>query len=76
MDRNFEQIDSKNLSHTLREYYSIVSEMLKNQSEQLTESEKSYYKKAMNQIKHESYAYLRLGAEKFMGFKTLILKKK
>jgi len=75
-DRNFELVDSKNLSNTLKEFYTIVSEMLKDKSEELSESEKSYYKKVLNQIKHESYAYLKLGADKFIGFKTLILKKK
>jgi len=75
-DRNFELIDSINLSHTLKEFYSIISEKLKSKSGGLSDSERSYYKKVMSQIKHESNAYLKLGADKFIGFKTLILKKK
>jgi DNA-directed RNA polymerase subunit N (RpoN/RPB10) len=40
----------------------------------LSGQEKSYYKKLLNKISHESNAYLKLGADKYIGFKMLILK--
>jgi hypothetical protein len=47
---------------------------LKQAIETLTEKEKSYYKKLLNKISHESNAYLKLGADKYIGYKLLILK--
>lgn len=76
LERNFTLIDSKNLSNTLSEYYSNVSELLKSKMKDLSDNEKSYYKKFLNKIKHESHAYIKLGADRFIGFKSLILKKK
>ena len=76
LERNFELIDSKDLSNSLNEFYSIVAELSKSKMKDLSENEKSYYKKFLNQMKHESHAFLKLGADKFIGFKTLILKNK
>ena len=41
----------------------------------LTDKEKSFYKKLLSKISHESNAYLKLGADRYIGFKMLILKK-
>ena len=49
--------------------------MLKNTKEDLPENEKSYYKKLLNQISHESNVYLKLGGDKYLGFYALILQK-
>ncbi|MBK7104738.1 MAG: methyltransferase domain-containing protein [Ignavibacteriae bacterium] len=76
LERNFELIDSKDLSKSLNEFYSVVAELSKSKMKDLNENEKSYHKKFLNQMKHESHAFLKLGADKFIGFKTLILKKK
>lgn len=75
-ERNFVVSDSKDLSKSLREFYLSVAELSKSKMKDLSENEKSYYKKYLNQIKHESYSFLKLGADKFIGFKTLIIKKK
>ncbi len=75
-ERNFELIDSIDLSFTLREYYSINTKMLNERVKSLSSNEKSYYKRILNQISHESNAYLKLGANKFIGFHALLLKKK
>jgi ubiquinone/menaquinone biosynthesis C-methylase UbiE len=75
-ERNFELVDSIDLSFTLREYYSINTKMLSERNKSLSSNEKSYYKKILNQISHESNAYLKLGANKFIGFHALLLKKK
>jgi ubiquinone/menaquinone biosynthesis C-methylase UbiE len=75
-DRNFELIDQLDISFTLNEYYSTNENMLRKKMIDLSENEKSYYKKLLNKISHESKAYLRHGADKFIGFDTLLLKKK
>ncbi len=75
-ERNFELVDSIDLSFTLKEYYVTNSTMLKERIRTLSPNEKSYYKKILNQISHESNAYLKLGANKYFGFHTVLLKKK
>lgn len=73
-DRNFELIDSIDLSSTLADYYKISSEQLSKSEKNLSENEKSYYKKLLNKISHESNAYLKLGANRYIGFLALLLK--
>jgi len=73
-ERNFELVDSIDLTKTMKEYYQSNIELLKNKINSLSQSEKSYYKKILNQISHESNAYLKLGADKFIGFEVLLLK--
>ncbi|MCB9208149.1 MAG: methyltransferase domain-containing protein [Ignavibacteriales bacterium] len=73
-DRNFELIDSIDLSNTLADYYKISSEQLSKSEKNLSENEKSYYKKLLNKISHESNAYLKLGANRYIGFLALLLK--
>ena len=75
-ERKFEIIDKSDLSYTLKEYYSMNLNKLKTEEKNLTENEKVYYKKLLKKINHESNAYLKHGADKFMGFETLLLKKK
>ena len=76
LQRNFEEIDSQNLSDTLKEYYSSNISLLKQQEGTFNSSEKSYLKTILNKLSHESNAYLKLGADKFIGFESLLLKKK
>jgi hypothetical protein len=73
-ERNFEVIDSTNLSHTLREYYSLNLKLLKENVKFLAPNEKAYYKIILNKINHESNVYLKLGGDRFMGLQTLVLK--
>ncbi len=74
-ERNFKIAEQKNLTSTLKEYYNQCSELLKNRKEELTEQEQSFYKKLINKVSHESNAYLKLGGDKFIGFRVLLLKK-
>ncbi len=74
--RNFETVDEIDLSHTLKDYYGAQKQRLKENIDALTESEKSYYKTVLKKISHESNVYLKLGGDKFYGFKALLLKKK
>lgn len=75
LERNFELVNSIDLSNTLAEYYKISSEKLSESEKSLSSNEKSYYKKLLNKISHESNAYLKLGAKRYIGFMALLLKK-
>lgn len=74
-ERGFKIIAEEDLSDSLREYYSASSTLLKETKYGLSEDEKKYYKKLINKISHESNAFLKLGGEKHIGFKTLLLQK-
>ena len=74
-ERSFEVISQKDLSFTLRDYYSKNLYKLKKSIYDMEENEKSYYKKLINMISHEAKAFLNQGADEFIGFYTLILKK-
>jgi len=75
IDRNFEVIARYDLSKTLQDYYSKSASLLKNAKGNLDDKEKSYYKKLLNKISHESNAYLKLGGDKYIGFTAALLKK-
>jgi SAM-dependent methyltransferase len=74
-ERAFEIIKEDDLTSTLKEYYSTSSGLLKDTKYNLTDKEKSFYKKLLNKASHESNAYLKLGADKYIGFFTLLLQK-
>jgi SAM-dependent methyltransferase len=73
--KDFTLIANENMSSSLTEYYSLSYGMLDSAKENLLSNEQSYYKKLFNRISHESNAYLKLGADKYMGFRVLILRK-
>jgi len=75
-ERNFEIIGRKDLSFTLKDYYSKNLIELRKSLEDMAENEKSYYKKLINMINHEAKAFLNQGADEFIGFYSLILKKR
>lgn len=74
-ERKFEVLNQKDLSFTLEEYYSKNLMELKKSTQDMTNNEKSYYKKLINMISHESKAFLTQGADEYIGFYSLILKK-
>jgi ubiquinone/menaquinone biosynthesis C-methylase UbiE len=74
-ERNFEVLYEKDLSSSLENFYKTSEQILKKNIDNLSAQEKAYHKKFLNKIRHESNAYLNLGADKYMGFKMLILKK-
>lgn len=74
-ERSFSVLFEEDLSSSLKSFYEDASGKLKENEEKLTDKEKSYYKKLLNKISHESNAYLKLGADKFIGLKMMILKK-
>ncbi|MBA4407145.1 hypothetical protein C0389_07720 [bacterium] len=74
-ERKFSVIVRQNLTHTLKKYYSYSSNLLDDSIHVLSSSEKSYYKKILNKLSHESNAYLKLGGDKFIGFVAMLLQK-
>ena len=74
-ERNFEILYEDDFSSTLRDFYQTSQQLLNKNVDKLSEQEKAYHKKFLNKVSHESNAYLNLGADKYMGFKILIMKK-
>jgi len=74
-EKNFILNGSIDLTNTLKEFYLRNATLLKNSEGGLTQQERSYYKKLVNKISHESNAYLRLGANKYIGFTALLLQR-
>lgn len=74
-ERKFKIIAKTNLTDTLAAFYSESAQQLKQTEAGLNDKEKSYYKKLVNRIGHESNAYLKLGGDKYIGFETLLLQK-
>ena len=70
-DRGFEIVSEKDLSYTLKEYYEKVRYAVSKTGK----DEKEQNKKLLSRMKHESNAYLKLGGDKYIGFKSLILRK-
>jgi len=75
-ERNFEIIEKKDLSFTLKDFYSKSLYELQKSVKDMEENEKSYYKKLIKMISHEAKAFLNQGADQYMGFYSLMLKKK
>lgn len=75
IEKGFEIIDRKDLSFTLKEFYLQGEKMLFKGIPELSDEEKSYYKKLLRKISHESNAYLKLGGNEYMGFTALIMRK-
>ncbi|MFH1197717.1 MAG: hypothetical protein V1720_18600 [bacterium] len=72
--RRFDVLAVENLSYTLKDYYSSILHHFKSVEKTLTTNEKSYYKKLLNRISHESQVYLKQGGDKYFGFVVLLLK--
>lgn len=76
LQKNFVINESKNLTHHLFEYYKIGKTKLKETEKDLTDNEKSYYKKLLKKTSHETNVFLKQGAERYVGFQALIMRKK
>jgi SAM-dependent methyltransferase len=74
-ERGFKILFEKNLTDTLRNYYTINLKKLGSEKEKLGDNEKTYFKKVINKISHESGAFLKQGADKYIGFKAIICKR-
>ncbi|MHB1686946.1 MAG: class I SAM-dependent methyltransferase [Ignavibacteriaceae bacterium] len=75
-ERNFDLLYEHDLSQTLKDFYQMSASLLSDKVHSLSEQEKSFYKKMIKQMSHESNAYLNLGGENYFGFMMLILQKR
>lgn len=69
--KGFKVIIEKDLSNTLKEFYQNIQEVFTKTGKQEKEENKKFYAG----IKHESNVYLKLGGDKYIGFKSLIMRK-
>lgn len=69
--KGFEVLSEKDLSDTLKDFY----EKIRNTVAKVSKDEKELDKKYFSRMKHESHAYLKLGGDKYIGFKSLIMRK-
>ena len=69
--QGFSIISEQDLSHTLKDFYQIIRDIITKAGKQEKEENKKFY----SGIKHESNVYLKLGGDKYIGFKSLIMRK-
>ncbi len=74
-ERKIEVVDTLDLSAHLKDFYLESKKLLFNNIDSLSENEKSYYKKLLKRMSHESNAYLKLGGKDYMGFTSIIARK-
>jgi SAM-dependent methyltransferase len=72
---SFDVINVYEHSTKLKDFYESIKKLLNENIDQLTEQEKSYYKKLLKRINHESNVYLKLGGSDYMGFSSIIVRK-
>jgi len=73
--RNFKVIYKKDLSGSLEHFYELSKSKLIQIIPTLDEKQKSYYKKLLHKINHESNIYLKMGGTRYIGFLTMLLEK-
>jgi SAM-dependent methyltransferase len=69
--KGFEVISESDLSTTLRDFYENTISVVTKTGKAEKEEDKKYF----SRMKHESNAYLKLGGDKYIGFKSLIMRK-
>ena len=74
-ERKFDVLYQHDLSSTLKDFYKMSASLLQDNIDTLTDNEKSYYKKLIKKMSHESNAFLNLGGDNYFGFMMLILQK-
>lgn len=72
--KNFSIVKSVDISRTLKDFYMLGAESLKKNVNLMTDQEKSYNKKLINRMSHETNVYLKQGGDKHIGFQVLIMK--
>lgn len=74
-DKNFNIVSSKELNFTLKAYYNAAAEIIKRGMKNISPEDLKVQRKVVNQLQHEVHAFQKLGGNKYIGFKTLILSK-
>jgi len=69
--KGFKCLSEKDFSATLEDFYEKIGYEISKATKSEKEADKKYYLR----IKHESHAYLKLGGDKYIGFKSLIMRK-
>jgi len=69
--KGFKVISEKDLSTSLKDYYENIRLLVLKTDTDKKEAEKKYF----SRLKHESNAFLKLGGDKYIGFKSLIMRK-
>jgi len=69
--KGIEVISEKDLSDTLSDFYEKIRFAVSKAGKDQKEQDKKYF----SQMKHESHAYLKLGGDKYIGFKSIIMRK-
>lgn len=72
--KDFVVLKSEDFSSTLRDFYRLGAESLKKNVGLMSDQEKSYNKKLINRMSHETNVYLKQGGQRHIGFKALIMK--
>ena len=73
--KEYNPVAEENLSGTLKDFYSKGKEMLSESSKNFSKEELKDFNQLMKTYKHEANAYLKLGGDKYIGYKMLILQK-
>lgn len=74
-ERKLDVLYQHDLSSTLKDFYKMSASLLQDNIDTLSDNEKSYYKKIIKKMSHESNAFLNLGGDNYFGFMMLILQK-
>jgi ubiquinone/menaquinone biosynthesis C-methylase UbiE len=69
--RGLEIVSEQDLSGSLKDYYEKIRITVSKASTEEKEQNKKYF----SQLKHESNTYLKHGGDKYIGFKSLIMRK-
>ena len=69
--KGFEVLSERDLSTTLKDFYENTISVVSKTGKAEKEEDKKYF----SRMKHESNAYLKLGGDKYIGFKSLIMRK-
>ena len=69
--KGFNVLSEEDYSDTLNNFYEKIRSTVSKAGKEEKEQDKKYF----SRMKHESHAYLKLGGEKYIGFKSLIMRK-
>jgi ubiquinone/menaquinone biosynthesis C-methylase UbiE len=69
--KGFNVISEQDYSDTLKDFYEEIRLTVSKAGKDEKEQDKKYF----SRLKHESNAYLKLGGDKYIGFKSLIMRK-
>jgi len=69
--KGFKILSQKDLSTSLKDFYENIRLLVSKTGKDNKEADKKYF----SQLKHESNFYFKLGGDKYIGFKSLIMRK-